>query len=69
MASAPRRPRKTKLASAARAEKATAGLFFDEAESLFGKRTTVSDSHDRFAAPATSRAAGERTVKAKKRTK
>jgi SpoVK/Ycf46/Vps4 family AAA+-type ATPase len=33
----------------ARAEKANAVLFFDEADSLFGKRTEVSDSHDRFA--------------------
>ena len=33
----------------ARAERANAVLFFDEAESLFGKRTTVSDAHDRLA--------------------
>jgi hypothetical protein len=33
----------------ATAERAKAVLFFDEAESLFGKRTEVSDSHDRYA--------------------
>ena len=33
----------------ARAETADAVLFFDEADSLFGKRTNVSDAHDRFA--------------------
>ena len=33
----------------ARAEAANAVLFFDEADSLFGKRTNVSDAHDRFA--------------------
>ncbi|RXH58075.1 hypothetical protein [Granulicella sibirica] len=26
-------------------------LLFDEADSLFGKRTTVTDSHDRYANP------------------
>lgn len=31
------------------AESAGAILFFDEAESLFGKRSEVKDSHDRFA--------------------
>lgn len=28
-------------------------LFFDEADALFGKRTDVKDSHDRFASPST----------------
>ena len=32
-----------------RAEQAHAVLFFDEAEALFGKRSTVSDAHDRYA--------------------
>ena len=31
------------------AEAANAALFFDEADSLFGKRTEVRDSHDRYA--------------------
>ena len=31
------------------AEQAEALLFFDEAEALFGKRTEVSDAHDRYA--------------------
>lgn len=31
------------------AERARAVLFFDEADSLFGKRTEVSDAHDRYA--------------------
>jgi hypothetical protein len=31
------------------AERASAVLFFDEADSLFGKRTEVRDSHDRYA--------------------
>jgi SpoVK/Ycf46/Vps4 family AAA+-type ATPase len=31
------------------AEAASAILFFDEADALFGKRTDVKDSHDRFA--------------------
>jgi SpoVK/Ycf46/Vps4 family AAA+-type ATPase len=31
------------------AAEANAVLFFDEADALFGKRTEVSDSHDRFA--------------------
>jgi len=31
------------------AEKSDAILFFDEADALFGKRTNVSDSHDRYA--------------------
>ena len=31
------------------AEKSDAVLFFDEADSLFGKRTEVKDSHDRYA--------------------
>jgi SpoVK/Ycf46/Vps4 family AAA+-type ATPase len=31
------------------AEKAGAVLFFDEADALFGKRTDVRDSHDRYA--------------------
>jgi len=31
------------------AERAKAVLFFDEADSLFGKRTDVSDAHDRYA--------------------
>lgn len=30
-------------------ERAPAMLFFDEADALFGKRTTVNDAHDRFA--------------------
>ncbi|HAM27366.1 MAG TPA: hypothetical protein DCP11_11890 [Microbacteriaceae bacterium] len=33
----------------ARAEDAGAILFFDEADALFGKRTEVSDAHDRYA--------------------
>jgi len=33
----------------ARAEQAEVILFFDEADSLFGKRTDISDSNDRFA--------------------
>lgn len=33
----------------ATAERAKAVLFFDEADALFGKRTEVSDSHDRYA--------------------
>jgi SpoVK/Ycf46/Vps4 family AAA+-type ATPase len=33
----------------ARAEHADVVLLFDEADSLFGKRTDVSDAHDRFA--------------------
>jgi hypothetical protein len=33
----------------AAAEQAHATLFFDEADSLFGKRSTVRDSHDRYA--------------------
>jgi SpoVK/Ycf46/Vps4 family AAA+-type ATPase len=33
----------------ARAEHAEVGLLFDEADSLFGKRTDVKDSNDRFA--------------------
>lgn len=33
----------------ARAEQAEVGLLFDEADSLFGKRTDVKDSNDRFA--------------------
>ena len=31
------------------AERAGAVLFFDEADALFGKRSTVKDSHDRYA--------------------
>jgi hypothetical protein len=31
------------------AERARAALFFDEADALFGKRTEVSDAHDRYA--------------------
>ena len=31
------------------AEATGAVLFFDEADALFGKRTTVKDSHDRYA--------------------
>ena len=31
------------------AERAQASLFFDEADALFGKRTEVSDAHDRYA--------------------
>ena len=31
------------------AERASAVLFFDEADSLFGKRTEVQDAHDRYA--------------------
>jgi len=31
------------------AERASAVLFFDEADSLFGKRTEVKDAHDRYA--------------------
>ncbi len=31
------------------AERAQAALFFDEADALFGKRTEVSDAHDRYA--------------------
>src|SRR5206468_5752441 len=31
------------------AERAGAVLFFDEADSLFGKRTEVKDAHDRYA--------------------
>ena len=31
------------------AERAQAVLFFDEADALFGKRTEVSDAHDRYA--------------------
>ncbi|MDL1893457.1 ATP-binding protein [Sphingobacteriales bacterium CHB3] len=31
------------------AERSGAILFFDEADALFGKRTTVKDSHDRYA--------------------
>ena len=31
------------------AERRSAILFFDEADSLFGKRTEVKDAHDRFA--------------------
>src|SRR5881409_2115329 len=31
------------------AESAQAVLFFDEADALFGKRTEVSDAHDRYA--------------------
>jgi SpoVK/Ycf46/Vps4 family AAA+-type ATPase len=31
------------------AERANAILFFDEADALFGKRTEVSDAHDRYA--------------------
>ena len=33
----------------ARAEQAEVILFFDEADSLFGKRTDITDSNDRFA--------------------
>jgi len=33
----------------AAAERSDAVLFFDEADALFGKRTTVKDSHDRYA--------------------
>jgi SpoVK/Ycf46/Vps4 family AAA+-type ATPase len=33
----------------AEAEKAGAVLLFDEADALFGKRTDVKDSHDRYA--------------------
>jgi len=33
----------------AEAERARAVLFFDEADALFGKRTEIHDSHDRFA--------------------
>ncbi len=33
----------------ARAERSRAVLFFDEADALFGKRTEVSDAHDRYA--------------------
>jgi len=32
-----------------RAENSNALLFFDEADALFGKRTEVRDSHDRYA--------------------
>ncbi|HEX3144118.1 MAG TPA: ATP-binding protein, partial [Pyrinomonadaceae bacterium] len=31
------------------AERSQAALFFDEADALFGKRTEVSDAHDRYA--------------------
>jgi hypothetical protein len=31
------------------AERAQASLFFDEADALFGKRTEISDAHDRYA--------------------
>ena len=31
------------------AERAGAQLFFDEADALFGKRTDVTDDHDRYA--------------------
>ena len=31
------------------AERAGAQLFFDEADALFGKRTDVDDTHDRYA--------------------
>ena len=33
----------------ANARKQNAILFFDEADALFGKRTNVTDSHDRYA--------------------
>jgi SpoVK/Ycf46/Vps4 family AAA+-type ATPase len=33
------------------AERAGAVLLFDEADALFGKRTSVKDSHDRYANP------------------
>lgn len=35
------------------AETGNAVLFFDEADALFGKRTGVTDSHDRYANQAT----------------
>jgi SpoVK/Ycf46/Vps4 family AAA+-type ATPase len=36
-----------------KAETSGSILFFDEADALFGVRTTVNDSHDRFADPET----------------
>ena len=43
------RRRRTSTASSRAAEGSNAILFFDEADALFGKRSEVSDSHDRYA--------------------
>ena len=43
------RPRGTWIECSAAAEDANAILFFDEADALFGKRSEVRDSHDRYA--------------------
>ncbi len=40
---------KNLAAAFAEAERASSVLFFDEADSLFGKRTEVKDAHDRYA--------------------
>jgi len=43
-------------------------LFFDEADALFGKRTAVRDSHDRFSAAAPKPAASGLKKRAGKKT-
>ena len=43
------RPRRTCRGSSPRPRSGNAILFFDEADALFGKRTEVSDAHDRYA--------------------
>ena len=48
-ASTSARPRRTWPRIFAEAETGNAILFFDEADALFGKRTEVSDAHDRYA--------------------
>lgn len=42
-------------------------LFFDEADILFGKRTAVRDSHDRYSPPPKSRAKNLKNGKTRKR--
>ena len=48
-ASTSARPRRTSTGSSTRPSGANAILFFDEADALFGKRSEVSDAHDRYA--------------------
>ena len=49
VASTSARPRRTSTGSSPRREGSNAILFFDEADALFGKRSEVRDSHDRYA--------------------
>ena len=48
-ASTSARPRRTSAASSTPPRTARRVLLFDEADALFGKRTEVRDSHDRYA--------------------